>query len=201
MTLRGKILMRRINHGLMLAICAIALAACSGEAQPTSVPPTATPRPSATPQPTLPDAPTPTELLRATLPPTWTPIFSPTPVPSVTPSPVPTFDMVNAVLLTSPTLPACSTFSIDLARTVTTVDRTGNNRVTWMPVDGALAYRVALYNEELVTLFATIVGETYFDFGGALFQPLQTYFWEVRPLDRSGAQLCAAIGAVLIPVN
>lgn len=201
MTLWGNLMVRRACRGLMLAICAIVLAACSGEVQPTAVPFTSTPQPSATPQPTLPDAPTPTELLRATLPPTWTPIFSPTPVPSATPSPVPTFDMVNAMLLTSPTLQACSMFSIDLARTATTVDRTGNNRVTWMPVDGAVAYRVALYSEELVTLFATIVGETHFDFGGSLFQPLQSYFWEVRPLDRSGAQLCAAIGAVLIPIN
>ncbi|MBK8025931.1 MAG: hypothetical protein IPK19_32245 [Chloroflexi bacterium] len=149
--------------------------------------------------------PTATPLLRATLPPEWTPTPSVTPLESPTPmpqgTPVPTFDMANAVLLTSPTREACAGFTIQYDQTAMTFNRRENPRVTWTVVPNALAYRVALFDEARNTVFATIVGETTTDFGSHLFVGQARYFWEVRPFDNAGTQLCAAIGALLIPIN
>lgn len=114
---------------------------------------------------------------------------------------MPTFDMVNAVLLTSPTREACAAFGIQYDQTALTFNRRENARVTWTRVSSAVAYRVTLYDEARSTVFVTIVGETTTDFGNTLFDGQARYFWEVRPFDSTGVQLCAAIGGMLIPIN
>lgn len=199
--------MNRIT-GRCLILLAILLAAC-GAPQPTAAP-SETPMPPPQVATDLPEqptsAPTATPLERATLPPEWTLTPSATSLEgsaSVQPqgTAVPTFDMINAVLLTSPTLEVCSDFTILYDQTETTFNRSNNAHVAWTPVRDALAYRITLYNEARDTVFSVIVGETFTDFGSNLFAFQQRYFWEVRPFDRNGVQLCAAIGAILIPIN
>ncbi|MDZ4770603.1 MAG: hypothetical protein SGJ24_15870 [Chloroflexota bacterium] len=187
---------------LVYAVASIALLSGCGSAAPTL-------QPSATPPPTMIEVrenpatalPTPTALRRATLPPAWTPTTSVTPLPSDTPTPIPTFDMINAILITSSTRVVCGTFAIDYSATNTSFDRTRNPRVTWSAVEDALAYRITLYDQARKTLYTAIIGETTFNFGSALFAPVQRYFWDVRPFNSDGEQLCTAIGGLLVPLN
>ncbi|MBL8134348.1 MAG: hypothetical protein JNL42_20975 [Anaerolineae bacterium] len=199
-------IMQRIIASITITLMLV-LSAC-GTPPPATQPPTApaveNAQPTHTPVPHTPE-PSLTAVIRATLPPEWTLTPSATPPESPTPqpqgTPVPTFDMVNAVLLTSPTREACAAFGIQYDQTALTFNRRENARVAWTAVSNAAAYRVSLYDEARSTIFATIVGETTTDFGNALFVGQARYFWEVRPFDGAGVQLCAAIGGMLIPIN
>lgn len=196
--------MRYMMRAALLALL-FTLGACGGSppdptAQPTSAPnqsaPTAVPdRPT--------DAPTPTQLSRVTLPPEWTLTPSVTPLHSPTPTAgtiIPTFDMINAILLTSPTLEGCTNFTIS-AESAVTFPRESGGRVHWTNVPGAAAYRVNLFNDRNETIYTVIVGETTTDFGPTLFAMQQRYFWEVRPFDSQGNQMCSAIGSMIVPMN
>lgn len=196
----------KIMVRLALLACLLVLGACGGApaeptTQPTSVPEQSVP--SATSErPT--NEPTPTELSRATLPPEWTPTPSVTPlqspVPTLDGTPMPTFDMINAVLLTSPTQEACASFQIS-AESQVTFPRVEGAHVYWSDVPGAAAYRVNLFSDKSDTLFTVIVGETTTHLGPTLFAVQQRYFWEVRPFDAQGNQMCPAIGSMVVPLN
>lgn len=195
--------MRKVIRVAMLALLFV-LGACGGSqpeptAQPTSAPQSA---PSAVPErPT--DAPTPTPLSRATLPPEWTPTPSVTPLVSPTPTTgtlIATFDMINALLHTSPMSEVCANFQITGESDVT-FPRNSGARVHWTQVPGAAAYRINLFNDEMDTIYTVIVGETTTDFGPTLFAIEQRYFWEVRPFDAQGNQICAAVGSMVVPMN
>lgn len=198
--------MRRMIRVAIICMCVVVfLSACGGSPQPTAAPPTQQPQviqpPTSAP---VMDAPTPTQLIRETLPPEWTLTPAPTsPGGLAQPvgTPIPTFDMINAVLLTSPTRETCDSFQIQYDQTTITFQRGTDARVAWTQVSDALAYRVTLYNENRDTVYTAIVGEQTFSFGATLFTLPQRYFWEVRPFDRDGNQLCAAVGAILIPTN
>lgn len=109
--------------------------------------------------------------------------------------------MINALLITRPTTVACADFNIDDERTAYTVNRQADTQVAWTAVEGARAYRITLYDVERNTVYTAIIGETEFNFGPTLFKPFERYFWEVRPFDLEGVQLCAAKGALLVPIN
>lgn len=153
----------------------------------TTEPPTATIRPTTQ---------------RATLPPVPTATLSPTP----TETPQPPFSEATSVPITPiEPLSVCETFVVDFARTAEQFTLGNAPNVYWQPVEGAVGYRVRVYNVRNsaaeLTEQALFTAETSFQFDAALFESGEGYGWEVYPIDAAQQQMCFAIGGALIPVG
>jgi len=150
------------------------------------------------------DTPTPPPAFAPTLPPTWTQTASPT-LPftaTETPgTPTPTLDLTNMAMIQNPTAVVCTSFRVLFEESSVSFPRGTNPRVSWTPVLDALGYRVTLLNEKRDMLVLTIIAETTIDFAAETFEFEKSYFWEVRPINREGNQLCAAAGGALIPTG
>lgn len=180
----------------LLLLCGLFAAACAQQPEATAVPTL----PAATVEPTAEDgglAPTPTEIVRATLPPTWTP----EPLPSATPTtaPLPTIDVTTEFMMAQPTLPACAAFDIDRERSAEAFTLGTSPLVAWQAVLAAVTYRVTLYDGDFNVLHEQDVLATQHIFSADLFRYDSFYFWEVRPLDRFGVQICLPRGGRLVP--
>lgn len=194
----------------IVVIFLVFLAGCS-QGEPTSVPPlvptTTIPNTAVVNTPSVfsqGDTPTPPPAFAPTLPPTWTQTASPTFVSTVTETPgtpTATLDLTNMAMLQNPTAAVCTSFRVLFEESVVSFPRGTNPRVSWTPVLDALGYRVTLLNEKRDMLILTIIAETTIDFGAETFEFEKSYFWEVRPINREGNQLCAAAGGALIPVG
>ncbi|MCC6612738.1 MAG: hypothetical protein IT320_04620 [Anaerolineae bacterium] len=174
----------------VFALLLLAIAACAPQAAPTATP---SPVPTEVPAPTedVTPAPTMTAVPRPTLPPTWTPDFLPTATPLVgTLRP----DETNVALRAQPTLPACATFAEDREQTPRTFVAGEPLTIYWWAAQGAIRYRVTLYDAALHPLMSEVTSETQYTFSGDYFELGNFYGWEVRPFDSIGAQLCLPIG-------
>jgi hypothetical protein len=175
---------------LLLISFVLALTACAPPAQPTvtPMPPSATPRSEVIST----QGPTATPVERATLPPTWT--FVPT-QPTATPTLfTPVYDPTNETLKAQPTLAACATFVEDRERTVRLFESYAPVTVYWGAAQGAVQYRVTLYDINYVAVVSQITRDTEYTFPAELFTPGAIYGWEVRPYDGLGNQFCLPIG-------
>ncbi|MFN8376211.1 MAG: hypothetical protein U0694_25470 [Anaerolineae bacterium] len=178
-----------------------ALAACN--AQPTPVLPTLIPTSTDAPAPTDTDVPSPQPTVPTStafsLPPTWT--F--TPVPSNTPVPPTATQAATAQEFTP--LNACSTFAIDIQRSVTSFPSNTEPVVAWTAVQGAQLYRVTLYAPDnfgnLQALFDGYTDQTSYTFTRDLytFEVGTQYGWEVYPIDNLQQQMCLSLGGELAP--
>lgn len=180
----------------LLLLCGLLAAACGQQPEATAIPTL----PSVTAEPAVEDAhlaPTATEIVRATLPPTWTP----EPLPSATPTaaPVPTIDVTTEFMMAQPTLPACAAFDIDRERSAEAFTLGTSPLVAWQAVLAAVTYRVTLYDGNFNVLHEQDVLTTQHIFSADLFRYDDFYFWEVRPLDRFGGQICLPRGGRLVP--
>lgn len=174
------------------------ISACSQEAQslptevsfPTDVPPTET-------EEIIPTA-TATPAERSTLPPTWTPTTE------VTDTPIPTETEVVATVTPLPApdtvSTACDTFQAN-SELSTREFVVGESPVAaWTPVDGAVLYRVFLYDFNSRTLRDDIyTDQTSWTFDPNVFELGQNYIWAVWPLDSIGDQMCFERGLELLP--
>ncbi len=206
--------------GMSLIGIAFILGACGGPqaaapvtvSPPATLPPTATLTATTTPTRTpfaLPPTwtlavsytpsitPTPSITLTPSLTLTPTPTFSLTPTPSITNTPTP--DLTDAALLAAPLAPECAGFAADAERNQREFSYGSAPTIYWTPVASSAAYRVRLYDRNLVTLLATTTTDTSYTFDADLFDPLGIYTWDVAPVDVDGIQMCPARGASLIP--
>jgi len=134
----------------------------------------------------------------STLPPTWT--FT----PDVTETLIPT---ETEVLETSTPLPtpksvssACDVFQADSERSTREFIVGETPVAAWTPVEGAVLYRVFLYNFNGKTLRDDIyTDQTSWSFDPNVFELGQNYVWAVWPLDSIGDQMCFERGLELIP--
>jgi hypothetical protein len=180
----------------LLLLCGLFAAACAQQPEATVIPTL----PPVIVEPAVEDAhsaPTATEIIRATLPPTWTP----EPLPSATPTtaPVPTIDVTTEFMMAQPTLPACAAFDIDRERSAEAFTLGTSPLVAWQAVLAAVTYRVTLYDGDFNVLQEQDVPTTQHVFSPDLFRYDDFYFWEVRPLDRFGVQICLPRGGRLVP--
>lgn len=187
--------MRNLYTLVLLFIGSIFFVGCG--ASPTEVLPTlaSTAQPaveaSATTLPT--NAPTPTELQRATLPPTWTP----SPVPTETSIP-PTNTTVPTLKPVS-TLVGCATFVVDRERSPGTFVVGQPLQVYWSLVEGASRYRIVILDELGAEIFAAYSVEPTFIFEPDQFEPGKRYIWTVYPEDGLRQQMCIGISGELSP--
>ncbi|MCL4249139.1 MAG: hypothetical protein KJ065_13410 [Anaerolineae bacterium] len=181
----------RVNIALIVALFALALAACAPQAAPAPTPSPAPPSDTPTPAESATRAPTMTPLVRPTLPPTWTPDFQPTATAIVgTLRP----DATNEALRGEPTLAACASFSEDRERTPRTFSAGEPLTIYWNAARGANRYRVTLYDASFQALLSENTDETSFTFAGDFFELGSYYGWEVRPYNALNEQLCLPIG-------
>lgn len=206
--------MKRVMGWLIVMIV---LAACGQQSAAPPVPPSATAQPASVNRPTDTPASTATPLVRATLPPTWTftpgGILTDTPTPTATNTPMPTDtftptpsntptvtpNATNAFLRAQPTNAACAEFAINGELTLPTFAAGSAPTLYWFPAEGAAAYRVWLYDTNMVTLLDETTPETDFTFPADLFVFGERYVYEVAPLDADGVQFCASGGGLLLP--
>lgn len=128
---------------------------------------------------------------RPTLPPTWTDAPTDTPVPP-TQTPVPAFTAI-------PTLLACGPFDVDRNKSAATFKVGTPTQVFWVPVQGAVRYRLGVinaFNQEIFTDYA--VDPTY-TFKPDLFEAGKRYAWKVYPEDSLGRQMCIAVTGDISP--
>ncbi len=155
----------------------------TAEVQPAEPSASPTERPTLVPRATLPPVPT------ATQSPSSTPL-PPSPTSAATQPPLPT------------PLDACGTFTVDESRSVERFRLGEAPTVAWTAVEGAVSYRVRLWNDadrntELTPPIFT--AETSYTFESFLFSAGATYGWEVYPVDNREQQMCIAIGFRLVP--
>lgn len=186
---------------LLLVISLLVLTACDQE---TAVPPTLpveatseivvpTATETATPRPTLP---------RATLPPE--PTDTPTPTATLPPPTLEEATLLPQIEGVEP-LSVCESFAVDLANTMIEFPFGTSPTVRWTPVEGAVGYRVRIYNvrnsaRELSDQ-PLFTDQTSYTFDAAFFQAGQSYGWDVYPVDAAQVQMCFPIGEALIPIG
>jgi hypothetical protein len=185
---------------ILLISAVLLLVACQPQGQSQSVPtlfptdePVAPPAesPTETEIPTEPPAPTESA---PQLPPTWTP----TPSPTFTPAPpTPTATPVVTVEGVSE---ACEVFGPDRTRTLREFPIGTAPQVFWIPVEGALTYRIVLVDRFGIEIIEEYVAETTYTFSADLFELGKRYGWEVYPRDNLNVQMCYGRGDELIPV-
>lgn len=186
---------------LLLVISLLVLAACD---QGTPVPPTAaveatpeivpTATETVTPRPTLP---------RATLPPE--PSDTPTPTATLPPPPTLADATLPPQIEGVQPLSVCDTFAVDLANTMIEFPLGTSPTVHWRPVEGAVGYRVRIYNvrnsEVELSDQPLFTDQISYTFDGAFFESGESYGWDVYPVDAAQVQMCFPIGEALIPIG
>lgn len=138
------------------------------------------------------DTNTPTPVERQALPPTWTN----TPEPTVTPAePTPTIEIATIEGVSS----ACDSFGPDREKNNRNFPLGTAPQVFWLPVEGAVAYQVSLFNEFGLEIHVAYVAETSYAFPAELFEAGKGYGWEVYPRDDRAVQMCYGRGDELLP--
>lgn len=170
-------------------LACVLLAAC---AQEEIVLPTLAPSPT---QEIVTEAPTPTQIRRATLPPTWTP------VPQVAPTAT---EIIPTEVIPTPVPPAtalevCAAFGEDRALNKRTFTLGQPAQVFWTPVVGAMQYSISLVDQTGTALHVDYTADTNYNFDATLFEAGKLYGWEVYPIDGIGQQMCLGRGAELFP--
>jgi len=170
------------------------LAACNPAPTPVlTIPPTLPPAALGTPAIA---APTPTPFVRATLPPTWTPVILPTATPTVF---QPTPNATETALMLTPTLTACFGFGEDPQLSPSTFTLGQAVVVHWLPVQGAINYRITVLTPgDNRTLFTTITPTLQQEIPADIFTVDGGYFWQIAPIDSAGVQLCPAATAFIM---
>ncbi|MBZ0277853.1 MAG: hypothetical protein K8I60_17025, partial [Anaerolineae bacterium] len=108
-----------------------------------------------------------------------------TPPPTVPPQPSP--------------LAVCAAFGLDTQGNSLTFPIGTSPQIYWLPVEGAVSYRISLINDLGEELMADYTAETTFAFQSDLFARDKRYGWQVYPMDLLRQQMCIAVGAELIP--
>ncbi|MDX2140452.1 MAG: hypothetical protein SF123_20380 [Chloroflexota bacterium] len=175
-----------VRNATLLLVLTLLLAACGGQAAPTT-----TPVPPTLPVPTVelppePVVPQPTVFL-PTLPPTWTPIVTPTVF-------APEIDLTNAALLVQPTNAVCTGFLSDRAQSARFFGLGQPVVVVWTPVPTAASYRVTLFDRGARALWFDLTTDIRITIPGEFLVGDSLFGWEVRPYDAAGVQLCLPVG-------
>lgn len=143
------------------------------------------------------DAPTSAPLIRPTFPPTWTP--TPRAVEE-TPIVTPVSQDAGTQAGGNAPLAVCELFSDDRDRYDPEFPLGSDITVAWLPVEGAVNYRVRLTDENGKELFFAETTETSYTFSADLFESGNLYGWSVYPIDILGQQMCIDAGSELYPI-
>lgn len=185
---------------IVCAVLIVLITACSqGEELPTAIafptdePPTEEPQAQEV-EATATNSPAPP----STLPPTWT--FT----PEVTETLVPTETVVLETVtpLPSPKVVSsvCDTFQADPELSTRQFIIGETPVAAWTAVEGAVLYRVFLYDFQGGTMRDDIyTDQTSWSFDPNVFELGQNYIWAVWPLDVIGDQMCFERGLEMIP--
>ena len=152
-------------------------------------------QPTATTVPT--DALTRAPLTRPTFPPTWTPTPGSM---QETPVETPAAQGADTQSAGIPMLEVCTSFRDDRDRYNPEFPLGSDITVAWLPVEGAVNYRVRLTDENGNELFFAETTETSYTFSADLFESGKLYGWNVYPIDILGQQMCIDVGSELYPM-
>lgn len=185
---------------ILFSIVVMVISACSqGDALPTAMsiptdePPTEEPQAQEV-EPTATRTPAPP----STLPPTWT--FTPEVTETLIPTETEILETVTPLPSPKAVSSVCDVFQADSERSTREFVVGETPIAAWTPVEGAVLYRVFLYNFNGKTMRDDIyTDQTSWSFDPNVFEFGQNYVWAVWPLDSIGDQMCFERGLELIP--
>jgi hypothetical protein len=107
--------------------------------------------------------------------------------------------MPSATALGVPTLESCGAFNVDADRSTATLTAGQPAVAVWVPVQGAVRYRIELIDEFGMQLMTDYAVEPTYSFPADLFETGKRYGWSVYPEDSLSQQMCYSVGGEFFP--